>query len=159
MSQAFRSVVSAHPENERAEPSNTNPRCKSPSPPDYRKGISGRFLRRPRQHNAAATVAEYCSAVYRHPHQGSHGPLRPLKGHHLSISRNERHLKATSDHKFRLAPYFALSPTRPQSHPTFSDHTVLPENSDFQFSEFFNRIGGKRKFAAVANRSGTNCKS
>ena len=27
-------------------------------------GISGRFLRRPRQHNAAATVAEYCSAVY-----------------------------------------------------------------------------------------------
>ena len=45
--------------------------------------------------------------------RGSHGPLRPLKGHHLSISRNERHLKATSDHKFRLAPYFALSPTRP----------------------------------------------
>ena len=38
---------------------------KSPSPPDYRKGISGRFLRRPRQHNAAATVAEYCSAVYK----------------------------------------------------------------------------------------------
>ena len=30
-----------------------------------------------------------------------------------TIYRNERHLKATSDHKFRLAPYFALSPTRP----------------------------------------------
>uniref|UniRef100_UPI00249225B5 hypothetical protein n=1 Tax=Pseudophaeobacter arcticus TaxID=385492 RepID=UPI00249225B5 len=27
---------------------------------------SGRLLRRPRQHNAAATVAEYCSADYTH---------------------------------------------------------------------------------------------
>ena len=59
-------------------------------------------------------ISELCEKTRtRHPHQGSHGPLRPLKGHHLSISRNERHLKATSDHKFRLAPYFALSPTRP----------------------------------------------
>ncbi|WP_281955589.1 hypothetical protein, partial [Pseudophaeobacter arcticus] len=28
---------------------------------------SGRLLRRPRQHNAAATVAEYCSADYNIP--------------------------------------------------------------------------------------------
>ena len=34
------------------------------NPPEYRKGKSGRFLRRPRQHKAAATVEEYYSAVH-----------------------------------------------------------------------------------------------
>ncbi|MGX0905433.1 hypothetical protein ACSSV8_004033, partial [Roseovarius sp. MBR-79] len=32
---------------------------------EIRKDKSGRLLRRPRQHYAAATVAEYCSADYR----------------------------------------------------------------------------------------------
>ncbi|PSL19203.1 FliP-like protein, partial [Shimia abyssi] len=31
---------------------------------EYRKGQSGRLLRRPRRHNADATVDEYCSAVH-----------------------------------------------------------------------------------------------
>ena len=70
----------------------------------------------------------------RHPHQGSHGPLRPLKGHHLSISRNERHLKATSDHKFRLAPFFALSPTRPHIRSTQRKAMICPDSVSNDFT-------------------------